>query len=85
MTQKKGPNNNINRACQRIRQACAEIHSYRSSFPIEITAQRDSMFREDHKFPAAYETADVALHLLQYVRRQLGSIKAPDQTEKNKE
>ncbi len=82
MNQKKGPNNNLNRAIQRIRQACAELHAYRGSFPVEITAQRDSMFKEDFKTLAAYETADVATHLLQYVRRQLGQIKATDQPDK---
>lgn len=82
MNQKKGPNNHLNRARQRIRQACEDLHRYRSSFPVEITAQRDSMFKDDYKTLAAYETADVATHLLQYVRRQLGSIKAPDQSNK---
>lgn len=82
MQQKEGPNNQINRACQRIRQACAELHQYRSSFPIEITAQRDSMFKDDQKTLAAYESVDVALHLLQYVRRQLGNLKVSDPSAK---
>lgn len=82
MSQKKSPNNNINRACQRIRQACTELHQYRTSFPIKVTAQRDSMFREDHKNLAADETADVAIHLLQYIRRQLGDLKVSDPSAK---
>ncbi len=82
MTQTKGPNNHLNRACHRIRQACAELHRYRESFPPEITVQRNSMFREDHKTLAAYESADVALHLLQYTRRQLGDLKVGDLPEK---
>lgn len=66
MSEKKGPNNQLNRAIHRIRQACEELHKYRATFPVEITAQRDSMFKEDQKTLAAYETADVATHLLQY-------------------
>ena len=82
MNQQKGPNNHLNRACHRIRQACEELHRYRESFPVEITVQRNSMFRDDFKTLAAYETADVVCHLLQYARRQLGQIKATDPPDK---
>ncbi len=82
MTQTKGPNTHLNRACHRIRQACEAIHQYRSEFPKEVREERNSMFCEDFKTLAAYEAADVVAHLLQYSRRQLGQIKAMANLEK---
>ena len=82
----KEPLTHLNRAHHRIRQACEELHAFRTKMPREITEQRNSMFREDLKSLAAYDAADVVCHLLQYARRQINLIKAmgnPDKKSKN--
>ncbi|MGL6196516.1 MAG: hypothetical protein ACRC2T_17010 [Thermoguttaceae bacterium] len=75
MKQNKGPNNHLNRACARIRQACKELREWREEFPDIIKEQRNTLFRENFQSLAAYDAADIVCHLLQHAQKQISQIK----------